>query len=335
MSKVSVIIPVYNAEPFLKTALDSILAQTFTDWEMLLVDDASTDRSLQICEQYANADPRVRVLRGEHAGPGMARQKGLDAATGEYIYFPDADDWAEPELLGGAVAQAEISGADVVLFGYWLEYPEKGKTPEKRVCALEGVYTKAQLLNEHLLAYYTTRPVTLWTRLFRRSYLDKTRCRFTAFPRGEDQMFIYDSELAEDYTVAILGEPYYHYIRRAGTTVERYLSDDEASIGLKVVAAYERVLLQSGDRENAKSLIRKNYAEAFLHRFINVTSPVSPLSKREQKAVIRALLRQPVIADSLRTVRLSYVDAGRYGKMTIWLMGRGCVNAAFALRRLW
>ena len=335
MSKVSIIIPVYNAEQYLRRCLDSISAQTYEGWELLLVDDASTDGSLQICEDFAKTDSRARVLHSAHEGAGPARQKGLDAATGEYIYFPDADDWAEPELLSSAMSQAETHRADVVLFGYWLEYPEKGKPPEKCSCCLQGVYTKAQLLGEQLKPYYTTRPITLWTRLFRRAYLDKTGCRFTAFPRGEDQLFILESEMAEDYTVVILHDPFYHYIRRTGSLVVRYVADDENPFGLQVAAAYERVLSQSDDKATVDRLVHKNYAEVFLHKFMNVTSKASPLSRKEQKAVIRRLLNKPGIAESLRKAPLQYIDGGKYGKLTIWLMGHGAVNTAFALKRFW
>ena len=148
-------------------------------------------------------------------------------------------------------------------------------------------------------------------------------------------MFILESEMAEDYTVVILHDPFYHYIRRTGSLVVRYVDDGENPVGLQVAAAFERVLSQSEDRATVNRLVHKNYAEVFLHKFMNVTSKESPLSRKEQKAVMRGLLNKPGIAESLRKAPFQYIDGGKYGKMTIWLMSHGAVNAAFALKRFW
>lgn len=97
--KISVIVPVYKAEAYLHRCVDSIIAQTFTDWELLLVDDGSPDRSGDICDEYASKDARIRVFHKENGGVSSARQKGLDEAIGEYTIHADPDDWVEPTML--------------------------------------------------------------------------------------------------------------------------------------------------------------------------------------------------------------------------------------------
>ena len=97
--KITVIIPVYNAESTLRRCLDSILAQTFTDFECLLINDGSKDRSGEICEEYANKDSRVRVFHKENGGVSSARNVGLDNARGEWITFCDSDDTVMPEWI--------------------------------------------------------------------------------------------------------------------------------------------------------------------------------------------------------------------------------------------
>ena len=99
METISIIIPVYNSAAFLSACLDSILAQTYRNTEIILVEDGSEDNSLQICNAYAQKDSRIRVITGTHGGPGAARNNGIRAATGEYIVFADSDDVCEPGLL--------------------------------------------------------------------------------------------------------------------------------------------------------------------------------------------------------------------------------------------
>lgn len=99
MPKVSIIVPVYKAEKYLNRCIDSILAQTFTDWELLLIDDGSTDRSGDICDEYAKKDTRIRVFHKENGGVSSARNLGLDSAQGEWVTFIDADDYILPDFL--------------------------------------------------------------------------------------------------------------------------------------------------------------------------------------------------------------------------------------------
>ena len=113
---ISVIIPVYNVEKFLAECVDSVLAQTYTDWEAILVDDGATDASGAMCDAYAAKDPRIRVIHRENGGLSAARNTGLKAARGEYVYFLDSDDYIEPDTLALLLETAEREQADVVFF---------------------------------------------------------------------------------------------------------------------------------------------------------------------------------------------------------------------------
>lgn len=127
MPLISIIMPVYNGERFLSEAIESIIAQTYENWELLAVDDGSTDKSLQIIEAYAEKDGRIKLLKndsGEH-GPGIARNYGIERISGKYTYFLDADDWIEKDLLECTVSLAEKTGADIVPFGYYVDEGNK------------------------------------------------------------------------------------------------------------------------------------------------------------------------------------------------------------------
>lgn len=116
---VSVVIPVYKAEAWLHRALDSICAQSLNNWECILVDDGSPDRSGEICDEYAEKDRRFRVIHQKNGGVSSARQAGIDAAKGEYSIHIDPDDWVEPTMLEELYHKAKEDNADMVICDYY------------------------------------------------------------------------------------------------------------------------------------------------------------------------------------------------------------------------
>lgn len=117
--KISVIVPIYKAEGYLHRCVDSILAQTFTDWDLLLIDDGSPDRSGEICDEYAQKDIRIRVIHKENGGVSSARQRGQEEACGEYTIHVDPDDWVEPTMLEELYQKAKDDNADMVICDYY------------------------------------------------------------------------------------------------------------------------------------------------------------------------------------------------------------------------
>ena len=116
--KVSVIVPVYKVQDYVAKAIESIQAQTLTEWEMFLVDDGSPDKSGEICHRYAEADQRIHVIHKENGGAPSARNVAIDMAQGKYMYFMDSDDWAEPKMLERMYQMAEEHNAQYVAVSY-------------------------------------------------------------------------------------------------------------------------------------------------------------------------------------------------------------------------
>lgn len=125
MPYISVIVPVYNIEPYLRECADSILAQTYTDLEMLLVDDGSTDSSGAICDEYAVRDPRVRAFHKPNGGLTSARNFGLANAKGEWIVHIDGDDWVERDYLEKLISTAEGNKADITFCDFRFDFPDR------------------------------------------------------------------------------------------------------------------------------------------------------------------------------------------------------------------
>lgn len=181
--KISVIVPVYNVEKYLYRCIDSILAQTFTDFELLLIDDGSKDKSGEICDEYARKDKRLRVFHKENGGVSSARNVGLDNALGEYICFCDADDWVDVYWLKAFVNKFP---GNLIVQGYKCksfnsDYWENRQIPN--MCL--PVDSALKCLYEHENMGY------LWCRCFRKSIINKYNIRFDElFVLGEDYDFI-------------------------------------------------------------------------------------------------------------------------------------------------
>ncbi|MDD6488048.1 MAG: glycosyltransferase [Spirochaetales bacterium] len=125
MSKLSIIVPVYNAAKYLSQCIDSVLAQTFTDFELILVNDGSTDESEKICLSYKEQDTRIKYVYKENGGAASARKTGLEYAEGEYIGWVDSDDWIEPEMFQALYENAAANKADISACGVVQEYADR------------------------------------------------------------------------------------------------------------------------------------------------------------------------------------------------------------------
>lgn len=131
---VSIIVPTYNNEKYLRQCVHSVLAQTFTDWELIIVDDGSTDSTGRICDEEAAKDPRIRVVHRENGGVSVARNTGLDIARGSRLFFIDGDDLVPPDALRVLVEEADRTGADIVS-GRTVKF--SGKNPPSQKCRID------------------------------------------------------------------------------------------------------------------------------------------------------------------------------------------------------
>ena len=139
--KISIIMPVYGVEDYVGRAIESMQAQTLTEWEFFCVDDGSPDRSGEICDRYAEKDSRITVIHKENGGAPSARNIAIDRAKGKYMYFLDSDDWAEPDMLEDMYNLAERDGAQLTVAGYYIDtyYSDTEKYVQEQSCP-DAVY---------------------------------------------------------------------------------------------------------------------------------------------------------------------------------------------------
>ena len=145
--KVSVIVPVYNAEKYLHRCVNSLLGQSYSNFELLLIDDGSPDNSSNICDHYALKDSRIRVFHKDNGGVASARQCGLDNAVGEYIIHCDPDDWVEGDMLWELYNKARDENADLVICDFYSNYPTHQVYIKQQPSSLDSEIVQKELFN--------------------------------------------------------------------------------------------------------------------------------------------------------------------------------------------
>ena len=219
---VSIIVPIYNAEQYLRRCVDSILNQEYTDYELLLVNDGSTDASGDICEEYGDQDPRVIVIQKENTGVSDSRNRALDRARGKYLQFLDSDDWITPDATRLFVRAAEEYGCDMVISDFYRVVGErlspKGDIEE------EGVLTREEFaahMMENPADYYYG---VLWNKLYRRYLVNRFGIRMDAeISWCEDFMFNLEYVRYAE-TFYALRTPVYYYVKTKGSLVNQKIS---------------------------------------------------------------------------------------------------------------
>lgn len=208
--KLSVIVPIYNVEKYIERCINSILNQTFKDFELILINDGSTDKSGEICEKYRHLDKRIIVINKKNNGVSSARNSGMELAKGEYIQFIDSDDWIEDNLFDIIIKKLENDNSDILFFGFKYDDENGNLIKEKKYC--NRTITKElnlyaiKLYQKDLFGY-------TWCKIFKTSIIKENNIKFNA-----KLSFCEDEEFTCKYykyvnKVSIINISYYHYIK--------------------------------------------------------------------------------------------------------------------------
>ena len=213
--KVSVIIPVYRVENYLERAVDSVLAQTLQELEIILVDDGSDDTSPQICDRYAREYPdRIQVIHKENEGLGLARNTGVRAASGEYIAFLDSDDSVSAEMYESLYQKAVQDDADIVMCDVQIIYVEENKTSVSVSYPEEEIDLSDYIANGNNITYSVNK-------LFRRRILEENPYRKMLF----EDISLIPALVTQCRTIGYVPQPFYQYYRRANTISTSLVGD--------------------------------------------------------------------------------------------------------------
>ena len=226
MPKVSVIVPIYKVESFLHCCVDSVLSQTFSDFELILVDDGSPDSCGAICDEYAAQDSRVRVVHKQNGGVSEARNTGLNLAVGEYISFLDSDDYMQPELLQ-TVVETMDTGLDLLIFRHYRfcegKMPQAVPFEKYGLIQLTEETARMDFIVEDLLTYRVGWEV--WNRVFRRDLIQAYSLRFPnrsmAFAGFAEDLYFNLCYCAHVRKLIVLDKCLYNYRIHSGSVMHQ------------------------------------------------------------------------------------------------------------------
>lgn len=298
MTKLSIIIPVYNIEQYISNCLNSIFSQPFKDFEVICVNDGSTDNSLAEL-QKCHYD-RLIIIDKKNEGSGVARNTALAIARGEYVFFVDGDDWIEENSLQRMVDEADRLKTDILIFGGLScyetstprtlrerdefvnersEFTNSGEGYKKQ----NGGYSADKLPKKYLNRVFSSQdikkdifkfPATAWTKLYRRDFLQKNDIKFQEIKVGQDQLPYFHSMIMAN-RIAILPENLYCYRKnRMGSAMT--VKNKKNFSPIYVFYAIEDLLLKTGKMNKYKNIFVKNYfskATSWLGKFQDDLKP--------------------------------------------------------------
>ena len=223
MAKVSVIVPVYNVEKYLKRCLDSLINQTLSDIDIICINDGSKDSSLQILEQYAKKDSRIVIYNQENSGVSVARNTGLEYASGEYIGFVDSDDWVDLDFYEKLYNSAKNNNADIAVADFIREHPNK--KPKRLKLKEEKIYTTPE---DKFMICKVHREGCVWNKIYRTEFIKSINLKFVPKMYYEDRDFTIRS-LYFSKKLVTTPNTYYRYFVNPKSIVNKrrnYIQDE-------------------------------------------------------------------------------------------------------------
>lgn len=311
MSKVSIIIPVYNAEKTLCRCLDSLVAQTYEDIEIILVNDGSVDSSRNICETYRDKYSQIILINQENAGPATARNVGIDSASGKYISFVDADDYVECGMIEEMVNAAETNHAEMVICGYDQEHSGVIVKHEYKYDAGLYVGEGARKIAIDLISDVSAKRIPPYSpvRMILKDVLENPQIRYAkGMIRSEDYYFFVQLHFRIKRLYLLGDKPLYHYIEVSNSVTHRYVPKYWSS----VKKIYHGLLEKLPEDEGIKRRLGVMLVQRSLIALNNV-------SRKKSKDMFRKELYEIILDEDLNYV-IFKMNTISYLKSYIWLM---------------
>ena len=312
--KISVIVPVFNGEKTLRRSLDSILAQSFRDFELVLIDDGSTDKSGEICKLYEDKDNRVRYIKKENGGPSSVRNLGIKEAKGDYIAFADCDDYMDEGAFEFMYNKAADTSADMVICGY---YTELHNTVQKVFCeetTIEGEYGEKiiPLKSKDLLD-------APWNKLYKTEFLRKTEVEMPIGEIFEDTAFHLEL-LKYSPKISVYSQCFYHYVQNLGSITKKYNPE-------KLMILKKRAKQLKSVTEGIDSYCDFYYIKSVFSSFIDMFLSCG-------KEEIKRLIKEEIKENDFQNAAQNAHFEGRYNQIIIKVAKSGNSNKIYNFCKL-
>jgi glycosyltransferase involved in cell wall biosynthesis len=300
MPKVSIILPCYNVEKYLARSIESALAQSYSDFELLIIIDGSPDSSKSIAENFARIDNRIQVFEKENGGLSDARNYGLERAKGEFVYFMDSDDWIEPNLLEDNLKIIEDGNLDLVIFGYIQDDEDTqgnviGSTNvlPKTVQYVKGENITIDAHHLGLLGY-------AWNKIYRKSFLNQHQFQFE---KGTSLIedILFNSQVYQATTVIRFNKNgYYHYLNRPIVTLIKTFHINSFELKKRKTKSLE-AFLHEWKIDNKKEILAFTIIHGIRYCIHNLFSFKNQLTFNQKIGVVKNMLQ-----DSLTKKYIQY-----------------------------
>lgn len=291
MDLVSVIIPVYNAEKYVRRCLFSILNQTYKNIEIILINDGSTDRSGDICQHYANKYEHIHVIHQDNLGPAAARNQGLKHATGTYIQFIDADDTIKPEMVT-YLAHEMHRGNDLIISGFTTQ--DRTFTP-----SAIGQFTKQAFISQIGKLYFEIILPSLCNKMYRATLIKKAEIEFLqTCSFGEDLLFNLDY-LETCQNMQVSPRALYEYRRNTNSLTNQYVAD--MFFNHKILHQKTKNFLITNDTYQAenKQYINIIFTNGIIHSLTNLFHKDSGLTYKQRKTLLIKIITDSTVHEQL------------------------------------
>lgn len=296
----SVIAPVYGVEKYLKTFVESVLSQTYTDFELILVDDVSPDECPAICDSFAEKDTRVRVIhKAVNEGPGFARNTGLAVAKGDYVLFVDSDDYICSTLLEECNDALDAS-VDILAYGVNFCYEDAaGKTVRTETLTPQSFFADSKegkaavfsILSKSRIFQYN------WNKLYKRDFLERCGAQFDQIRLGEDFLFnIYAFAHAD--CVRSINKAYYNYRKPQHETLASKYRSDFFDISKRKYTLEKEFLENCGCfKDEYAQIVMEGYVKHIVSAVLRNRSKKSGLSKQAQRTLTLEMCTDPITVE--------------------------------------
>lgn len=335
--RVSIIVPIYNMERYIRRCLDSLISQSLQEVEIIAVDDGSTDDSLSIVREYVRRDARIVVIPKGNGGVSSARNQGLKAASGDYIGFVDPDDWVDAKMYQSLLETAVREQADIVMCSYIREFGDHAKPKiyeAPQILIYRGPELQTKLLRRLVGPMHKEvgRPElldawgTVWSKLYRAELIRDHDLKFVDLQQigsNEDTLFnLYAVSCAQSF--AFVNQPYYHYWRANGDSITSRYNPALPQQFRALYGLIEDFLDEQELDAEFRTALNNRICMNLLGLGLNTISPANQASSYQKLKAIHTLLSEPSIRRSFR-----HFDLGPCP--VVWRTFFLCAKTRFAL----
>ena len=305
-NKISIIIPMYNVEKYITTMLDSIKKQNYENYEVILINDGSTDNTLDVVKEWIkeNNEKRFLVFNKENSGVSDSRNIGIDKSNGIYITFFDSDDYIEKNYLCDAIAEIENKKLDVFISGFFSEILTENNCNNKKICYKNILYDNKKILYDgYLDLWENTMMYNIWNKIYIKSIIDKNKIKF------KKQNYAEDVEFNKEYFKYVercycSDKCYYHYIReRDGAATNKFV-EGFFEFREEEYLLYDRYFSSIGyDRKEYIEYISRRFIERTMGCCESIFEKNCNLNKKEKYLYVKNILNNNNVKEAIKNMK--------------------------------